>query len=129
MRILKSILSKPNDSFLANSDQRRFYKHLKSTAGMGGAKATSKQFIRDEVDTLLLRDRVQIRERWSRFYHKLFNTKSLTLDPTTIDLFPPRPLKVSLGRDEPHSWTRSRKHLRACQIGRLLGQMLPRPNS
>ena len=34
------------------------------------------------------------------FYHKRLNTKSPKLDPTIIDLLPPRPLEVSLG-DEP----------------------------
>ena len=43
-----------------------------------------------------VRDMVRIRERWPGFILKLLNTKSLKLDPTIIDLLPPRPLKLSL---------------------------------
>lgn len=87
------------ERLLADSDQRGFYKHLKGTVGLEGKKARSEQFIRDE-DGTLLRDKVQIRERWMRAFHKLLNTKSLKLDPTIIDPLPPRPLEQSLG-DEP----------------------------
>ena len=48
----------------------------------------------------LLQDKVRIRKRWAGFQHKLLNTKSLNLDPTIVDLLPPRPLELSLG-DEP----------------------------
>ena len=75
----------PRDS-LANNHQRIFYKHLKSMVGLEGTKARSEQFLRDE-DGTLLREEVRIRERWSGFYHKILNTKSLKLDPTVIDLF------------------------------------------
>ena len=60
---------------------------------------SEQQFIRDE-DGTLLRDKVQIRERWAGFYHGLLNTKPLKHDPTIIDLLLPRPHKLSLG-DEP----------------------------
>jgi len=86
------------EKFLASSDQRGFYKHLKSTVGLQGTKARSEQFIMDE-DGTLLRDQARIRERWAGHYHKLLNTKSLKLDPTIIDLVPPRPLKLSLGNE------------------------------
>ena len=56
----------------------------------------SEGVIGDEYGTLL-RDKVRIRERWVRFFHKLLNTISLKLDPTIIKLFPPRPLELSLG--------------------------------
>ena len=69
---------------------------MKTTVGLDGTKARGEQFMRDE-DGTLLRDKVRIRERWSGFYHKLLNTKSLKLDPTIIDLLPPRPLSVPLG--------------------------------
>ena len=88
------------ETLLENNDQRGFYKHLKSTVGLEGTKATSEQFIMDE-DGTLLRDQVRIRERWLGHFHKLLNTKSLKLDPAVIiDLLPPRPLELSLG-DEP----------------------------
>ena len=73
--------------------------HILANMYHEGTKARSEQNIRDE-DGTLLRDKVRIRERWSRFYDKLGNTKSLKLDPTIIDLLPPRPLKLSL-EDEP----------------------------
>ena len=84
---------------------------------------------------MLLRDKVRIRERWSVVYNKLLNTTSQKLDPTIIDLLPPRPLKLSLG-DEPSTiWTKRPKHSRAYLIGKqlllliavLLGQMASRP--
>ncbi|MEP5376703.1 MAG: hypothetical protein ABJQ14_13080 [Hyphomicrobiales bacterium] len=84
------------ERLLANKDQRGFYKHLKSTVRLEGTRARSEQLVRDE-DGTLLRDKVRIREGWAGFYHKLLNTKSLKLDPTIIDLLPPRPLHVSLG--------------------------------
>ena len=63
------------ERLLANNDLRRFYRHLKRTVGWEGTTARSEQF-RDEDGTL-------------------------ELDPQIIDqLFPPRPLEVSLG-DEP----------------------------
>ena len=67
--------------------------------GLEGTKARSEQFIRDEEGTLLP-DRVRIRKRWSGFYRKLLNTISLKLDPTILDLLPPRPLELSLGDGE-----------------------------
>ena len=91
------------ERFLANKLPREdFTSTFKRTVGLKGAKARSEQVIRDEHGALL-RDKVRIRERWSGFYHKLSNTKSLKLDPTIIGLSPPRPLEllvVSLG-DEP----------------------------
>ena len=59
----------------------------------------STQFISNEDDTLF-REIVSIRERWGRFHHTLLNTKPHKLDPTMIDVLPPRPLKAPLG-DEP----------------------------
>ena len=70
-----------------------------NTVGLEGTKAISEQFIRDEGGTLL-RDNVQIRERWSGLYHKRLNSNSLKFDLTIFDPLPTRPLKLSLG-DEP----------------------------
>ena len=39
----------------------------------------------------LLRD--EVHERWVRFFDMLLSAKSLRLDPTIIEMFPPRPLK------------------------------------
>ena len=58
------------ERLLASNDQRRLYRNLKSTVGLKGKNARSEQFIRDD-DGTLLRDRVRIHERWSRFYHTL----------------------------------------------------------
>ena len=41
------------ERFLAENDQRDFYKHLKDTVGLDGRQARSEQFVRDENDTLL----------------------------------------------------------------------------
>ena len=87
------------ERLLANNDQQGVYKHQKSTIGLEGKKARNEQVIRDENGTLL-RDKLRIRERWVKFFDKLLNTKSLKLDPTIIELLPPRPLELSLG-DEP----------------------------
>ena len=57
---------------------------MKNTVGLGGKKARSEQFIRDE-HSALLRDKVRIRGRRLRVFHKFLNTKSLKLDPTIID--------------------------------------------
>ena len=87
------------ERLLENIDQRRFYKHLKSTVGLEGTKGRTEHFIRDE-DGTLLGDNTRTHERWSGFYHKLLNARSLELDHTTIGLLQPRRLKLSLG-DEP----------------------------
>ena len=61
---------------------------------------------------MLLRDKVRIRERWSAVYNKLLNTTSQKLDPTIIDLLPPRPLKLSLG-DEPSTMDETTEALKS----------------
>ncbi|CAN0537537.1 unnamed protein product, partial [Laminaria digitata] len=58
------------ERFLANNDQRGFYKHLKSTVGLAGTNAKSEKFFRDE-DGTLLRDKARICERWSGHFYKL----------------------------------------------------------
>ena len=83
------------ERLLTNNNQRGFYKHLKSAVGLEVTKARSEQFIRDE-DVTLLREMVRIRERWAGFCHKLLIAKSLKLDPTLIDLSPPRTPTLSL---------------------------------
>ena len=42
------------------------------------------QYIKDE-EGRLLRDSALIRERWVRWFHKLFNIKPPTLDPSIVD--------------------------------------------
>ena len=42
------------------------------------------QYIKDE-EGRLLRDNALIRERWERWFHKLLNTKSPTLDSSIVD--------------------------------------------
>ena len=84
------------EKLLVQNDERDFHKHLKGTVGMGGKKARSEQFVRDE-DGALLRDKVRTRERWVGLVYKILSAKSLTLDPTIIELFPKRPLPLPLG--------------------------------
>ena len=48
--------------FLADIDQRGFYKHLEGTVELEGRNARSDQFVRDE-DSTLLRDKVRILEQ------------------------------------------------------------------
>ena len=96
MLTLKSTLL--TERRLADNNQRRFYKHLKGTVGLGGRKARSEQFIIDEEGTLL-RGKVRIRKRWGGFFQTLLN-KSPNLDLTITSLFQQRPSPPSLG-DEP----------------------------
>ena len=49
-----------------------------------GKKTLNSQYIRDE-EGRILRDLGLIRERWVRWFHKLLNPKSPTLDPTITD--------------------------------------------
>ena len=51
---------------------------------MEGKRTFNSQYIKDE-EGRLLRDAVLIRERWLRWFHKLLNTKSPTLDPSIVD--------------------------------------------
>ena len=87
------------DRLLTDNDQRGFYKHLKSTVGLGGRKARSEQIIRDG-DSTILRGQVRIRKRWAWFSQTLLNKASAELDPTITALFPQGPFAPSLG-DEP----------------------------
>ena len=59
---------------------------MKGTAREGGEKAISEQFVRGE-DGTLLRDKMRIRAIWAEFCCKSLNTRSLTLDPTIIELY------------------------------------------
>ena len=49
-----------------------------------GERKFYSQYIKDE-EGRLLRDNALIRERWVRWFHKLLNTKSPTLDPSIVD--------------------------------------------
>ena len=51
---------------------------------MEGKRAINSQHIKDE-EGRLLRDKAFIRERWVRWFHKLLDTKSPTLDPSIVD--------------------------------------------
>ena len=68
---------------IQEGDQFGFYKHLKGM-DVEGKRTFNSQYIRDE-EGRLLRDIGHIRERWVRWFHKLLNTKSPTLDPTIVD--------------------------------------------
>ena len=49
-----------------------------------GERKFNSQYMKDE-EGQLLRDNALIPERWLRWFHKLFNTKSPTLDPSIVD--------------------------------------------
>ena len=68
---------------IREGDQFGFYKHLKGI-DVEGKRTFNSLYIRDE-EGRLLRDIGLIRERWVRWFHKLLNTKSPTLDPTATD--------------------------------------------
>ena len=68
---------------IREGDQFGFYKHLKEV-DVEGKMTFNSQYIRDE-EGRLLRNIGLIRERWVRWFHKLQNTKSPTLDPTITD--------------------------------------------
>ena len=68
---------------IREGDQFGLYKHLKGM-DVEGKMVFNSQYIRDEEDGFL-RDIGLIRERWVRWFNKLLNTKSPTLDPTITD--------------------------------------------
>ena len=68
---------------IREGDQFGFYKHLKGM-NVEGKRTVDSQDIKDE-EGRLLRDNALIRERWVRWFHKLLNTKSPTLDPSIVD--------------------------------------------
>ena len=76
MCILKNISPKPSDDYLiANNDQGRFFKHLKSTTGLEGKETRSEQVIMDEKARCYgIKCEFVIDGRGRRFVHNLFNT-------------------------------------------------------
>ena len=52
--------------------------------GVDGKRTFNSKYIKDE-EGRLLRNNGIIRERWVRWFHKLLNTKSPTLDPSIVD--------------------------------------------
>ena len=68
---------------IREGDQYGFYKYPKGM-DVEGKRTFNSQYIKDE-EGRLLRDNALIRERWVRWFHKLLNTKSPTLDPSTVD--------------------------------------------
>ena len=68
---------------IREGDQFDCYKHLKGV-NMEGKRTFNSRYIKDE-EGRLLRDNALIRERWMRWFRKLLNTKSPTLDPGIVD--------------------------------------------
>ena len=68
---------------MREGDRFGFYKHLKEM-DVEGKRTFKSQYIKDEAGRLL-RDNALIRERWVRWFYKLLNTKSPTLDPSIVD--------------------------------------------
>ena len=76
----------PSDNeFVACVDRKKSYgTPLLHMMDVEGKRTFNSHYIRDE-EGRLLRDIGLIRERWVRWFHKLLNTKSPTLDPTATD--------------------------------------------
>ncbi|CAB1101716.1 unnamed protein product [Ectocarpus sp. CCAP 1310/34] len=64
-------------------DQAGFYRHRKMI-DVEGKRSFTSQNIKDE-DGKVLRDPTFIRQRWARWFHKLLNTKSPTIDLHAAD--------------------------------------------
>ncbi|CAB1118029.1 unnamed protein product [Ectocarpus sp. CCAP 1310/34] len=64
-------------------DQAGFYRHL-NMIDVEGKRSFTSQNIKDE-DGKVLRDPTFIRQRWARWFHKLLNTKSPTIDLHAAD--------------------------------------------
>ena len=62
------------ERLLADNDQLGFFKLFKCTAGLKGQKARSEQFIVPE-DSMVLREKVHVPERWVEFFHTLLNNE------------------------------------------------------
>ena len=67
---------------IREGEQLGFYEHLKGM-DVEGKRTFNSQYINYE-EGRLLRDNALIRERWVRWFHKLLNTKSPTLDPSIV---------------------------------------------
>ena len=66
-------------------DQAGFYEHLKTmNLEALGKRDRSSAYVKDE-NGVLLRDVELIRKRWVRWFHTLFNAKSLRLDPNIAE--------------------------------------------
>ena len=74
---------------IRDGDQFGFYIHLKGM-DVEGERTFNSQYIKDE-DSRLLRDNALIWKRWVRWFHKLLNTKSPTLDPSIVGELKPWP--------------------------------------
>ena len=68
---------------IREGDQFGLYKHLQGM-DVEEKRTFNLQYIKDE-EGQLLRDTALIRERWVRWFHKLLNTKSPTLDSRIVD--------------------------------------------
>ena len=78
---------KPGDRLLADFDQQGLYKHLPEENGRVGNETINKgeasSLVRGRRTSMTRcsgTNKVRIRERWMRVFHKLLNTKSLKLD-------------------------------------------------
>ena len=87
---------------IREGDQFGFCKHLKGM-DVEEKRTFNTQYIEDE-EGRLLRDNALMRERLVRWFHKLLNTKSPTLDPSIVDELkqcpPYRPLDAVPSRYE-----------------------------
>ena len=71
------------DGRIREGDKFGLYKHLKGV-DVEGKRTFHSQCIKDE-EGRLLRDNAPIRERWVRWFHRMLNIKSPTLDTSIVD--------------------------------------------
>ena len=111
---------------IRKGDPFRFYKHLKGM-DVEEKRTSNSQYIKDE-ERRLLRDNALIRERWVRWFHKLLNTKSQTLDPSIVDelkQWPPcRPLDDVPSRYEAEEAIRALANRKAVGADGLPAELL-----
>ena len=68
--------------------------------GLGGRQSGGKQYGKDE-NGVLLKDKGEILQRWTRFFITLLNTKSPTLNPAIIEEVQQRPAARTTGESAP----------------------------
>ena len=94
---------------------------------MEGKRTFNSQYIKDE-EGRLLRDNALIRERWVRWFHRLLNTKSPTLDPNNegeLKQWPPcRPRDDVPSRHEVEEAIRALENRKAVEPDGLPAELL-----
>ena len=66
------------EAMYEDRDMRGLYKHLKKSVGLGGRQSGGLEYVKDENNGVLLRDKGEILQRWARF----FSTPLHTIPPS-----------------------------------------------